>query len=258
MGWQHVTGYDPALDHEGWVATMLDDGSEAGGWPLPEGRQATGWRSACECGWRGPLWPRAEWPSDDGWPPQAVEEGEPGSNGGCYRQWRAHLAEALPELAVHDTARRLEEVRAELDTAVITARAAGTSWERIGDAAGMTRQSAHERWGDLADDALDPLPLDGQPQAAPLDSFGADICRRARIARRRYGGHPNGAWSTGERLAVALVLRDYGHMREMGYSEDEAAERVLGGMPMPPEGIGVWLDRIRAEMNRAQIKAVKP
>lgn len=263
MGWVHDTGYDAAYEHEGWAATVLDDGSDASGWPLmygggervPEGRKITGWRAACECSWRGPVWPRAEWPSEDGWPPQAVEEGPDGQDG-CYGQWRAHLAEALPELAVHDTARRLEEIRAELDTAVITARAAGRSWDKIGTAAGMSRQSAHERWDHLVSAALEPLALDGQPQPGPLDSFGADIRGRAQLARRRYGGHPSAAWSTSERLAVALVLRDIDHLHEMGYTVGEAEERVTSGMHTPPAGFGGWLDRIRAELNTAQIRAV--
>lgn len=38
------------------------------------------------------------------------------------------------------------EVCQQLDEAVVTARAAGASWSEVGRAAGMTRQSAHERW----------------------------------------------------------------------------------------------------------------
>lgn len=34
-----------------------------------------------------------------------------------------------------------------LDAAVFAARGAGASWAQIGQAAGMSRQSAHERWG---------------------------------------------------------------------------------------------------------------
>lgn len=45
----------------------------------------------------------------------------------------------------------------------------------------------------------------------------------------------------------------------MGYSIDEAAARVATGArdtSRTPAQFGAWLDRIRAEMNRAQIKAV--
>lgn len=54
----------------------------------------------------------------------------PEAGDGALGQWRRHLAEALPGLAVHDAAVRLAEIREELDVA-----------------AGLTRQSAHERWG---------------------------------------------------------------------------------------------------------------
>lgn len=37
---------------------------------------------------------------------------------------------------------------AELDVAVVRARAAGATWDEIGAAAGMTRQGAWKRWGD--------------------------------------------------------------------------------------------------------------
>jgi len=248
MGWVHETGFDAAYDHEGWSATVLDDGSDTGSWPPPEGREVTGWRAACGCGWRGPVWSRAEWPSDTGLTPDAVENGE-GGQGGCYGQWAAHLEEALPDLAVHDAARRLETARADLDTAVIDARAAGTSWERIGAAAEMTRQSAHERWDGLVRAATEPVPLDGEPEGGPLGSFAADIVRRCQLARRRHGGHPSRAWSTSQRLAVALVLRDWEHVAEMGYTARDAGERVTGGMSRPPRDFGAWLDRIRAELN---------
>lgn len=119
-----------------------------------------GWRAACVCGWRGErFWSRAEVvatdslyaeqvtlsPSSASVAPESVggpEEGE-----GAQGQWRRHLGEALPGLAVPDAAVRLAEARGELDTAVGRARAAGASWTVIGDAAGLTRQSAHERWG---------------------------------------------------------------------------------------------------------------
>lgn len=41
---------------------------------------------------------------------------------------------------------RRAEVCQQLTAAVAGARAAGASWSEVGRAAGMTRQSAHERW----------------------------------------------------------------------------------------------------------------
>ena len=45
------------------------------------------------------------------------------------------------------------------------------------------------------------------------DSFAADIAARARWARDHNDGQPNPAWSTGEKLTVALVLRNQAYLR---------------------------------------------
>ncbi len=44
----------------------------------------------------------------------------------------------------------LRQAEASLDDTVTAAREAGITWAQIGAALGMTRQSAHERWGHLA------------------------------------------------------------------------------------------------------------
>ncbi len=41
----------------------------------------------------------------------------------------------------------LRSAQRRLEDAVLAARDAGASWAQIGDAAGMSRQAAHERWG---------------------------------------------------------------------------------------------------------------
>lgn len=63
-------------------------------------------------------------------------------------QWRREHVDNLEELT------RLRRIRShlraadvELEEAVMAARAAGFSWEAIGANLGMTRQSAHGRWG---------------------------------------------------------------------------------------------------------------
>lgn len=160
MGWTWDTGYGPAYEHEGYAAAVLDDDTVTGTHDDLTNSRFVGWRAACVCGWRGErFWSRAEvvatdslyaeqvalYPSAASVAPESVEGPEGGD--GALGQWRAHLAEALPGLAVHDAAARLVEAREELDTAVGRARAAGASWTVIGDAAGLTRQSAHERWG---------------------------------------------------------------------------------------------------------------
>lgn len=62
-------------------------------------------------------------------------------------EWQAHLHEALPELAVHDYAAALAQLSDDLAAAVRASRVRGLSWDRIGRAAGISRQAAGERWG---------------------------------------------------------------------------------------------------------------
>lgn len=160
MGWTWDTGYGPAYAHEGYAAAVLDDGTiTARHDGLTNGR-FVGWCAACDCGWRGTRsWDRHEvlttdpdyaaaverYPSAASIAPASVEGDEDGP--GALGEWRAHLAAVLPALAVHDAAVRLTDARDELDRAVHTARADGASWAVIGEAAGMTRQASHERWG---------------------------------------------------------------------------------------------------------------
>lgn len=147
MGWIHDTDYVPACGHEGYPATVLDDGTETSVHTETIQNRVTGWRAACECGWRGTqFWPRAafrDWTSSIA--PDEVAGFATGH--GAYGEWFEHLHAALPGLAVHDAAQELAAARETLDQAVATARASGASWTLIGKAAGITRQSAHERWG---------------------------------------------------------------------------------------------------------------
>lgn len=94
--------------------------------------------------------------------------------------------------------------------------------------------------------------MTGGVHAASEDGFGADVLRRCRWARRYNDGHPSCAWSTGEQLAVALVLRDRRHLAERGYTPREAAQRVYGGMTAPPADFKKWLDDLRAQLGGAE------
>jgi hypothetical protein len=61
------------------------------------------------------------------------------------RELRAeHTYRALDRIVA--AAKAQTDAGAELDAAVADARAAGATWEQIGKALGMSRQSAHERW----------------------------------------------------------------------------------------------------------------
>lgn len=111
---------------------------------------------------------------------------------------------------------------------------------------------------DLTEDEVERVRAYGQartghpwPDEHPgLDGFARDILNRCRVARRHYDGHPNTAWSTGEQLAVALVLADTEHLSAMGYTHDEAAASVAGRMVNPPEDIRAWVQAIRAALGK--------
>ncbi|MET8145652.1 hypothetical protein ABZU32_35575 [Sphaerisporangium sp. NPDC005288] len=173
MSWTNEDGV-----HEGWAATEfpgnrfsvgLGEGGALvrafgpGPGRLPaqrlappevvDGREAIGWRGMCECGWRGPLWQRVDsaqehdttdrriwWPDLDQYAdaPADVENA-------IGNEWRRHLpAEELA--AVREHAQEAAAAQVRLTDAVHAAREAGHSWADIGEAVGITRQSAHERW----------------------------------------------------------------------------------------------------------------
>ena len=170
MGWTHDTGYGPAYAHEGYPAAVLEDGTDTGVRTPAAQQRITGRRAACDCGWRGGrFWPRAEFPGSSSTAPDEVDGFE--SGGGVYAEWSAHLHATLPGLAVHDAAERLTAAREELDQAVVTARRAGASWAVIGVAAGLSRQSAHERWGGIASShPSTPSPAAGPATTTPRRS----------------------------------------------------------------------------------------
>jgi hypothetical protein len=138
--------------------------------------------------------------------------------------------------------------------AAINARQHGASWADIGAACGTSRQAAHERWGHVTKDPepeLAPQPdvlgdLLGTDPREHQAEFTADIAHRCRWAVDHNAGHPRVAWSTGEQLAVALVLADTDYLTDMGYTVPEAMERVAGGMLAPPRDMAKWLTGIRA------------
>ena len=170
-------------DHEGWAAAEFPDGrvstAEAADGLIvqtPEeavsaaslagaaaslaradvinGRNAVGWLGLCSCGWRGPLWRRVPsasaadparrlvyWASPTTWAKPADSTSD-----AIRQEWKDHLPS--PAIAgVRAAAAADRKAGADLDDAVARARLDGESWAAIGDAAGMTRQAAHERWG---------------------------------------------------------------------------------------------------------------
>jgi hypothetical protein len=78
--------------------------------------------------------------------------------------------------------------------------------------------------------------------------FAADITARARWARAHNNGHPEPAWSTGERLAVALVLGDQETLDGEGYTRQEAVQRLSGdiGFYGYTADVEAWITGIRS------------
>jgi hypothetical protein len=145
MAWVHDTGYLPAYDHTGYPVSVLLDGTETASSSARTASEVIGWRSACECGWRGmQFYPRSEWPSSTGIAPDGVDGWETGS---AFAEWDRHLDRVLPELAVHDLAQQLADVEERLQAAVQAARFAGLSWSRISAVAGTSPDRAAHRWG---------------------------------------------------------------------------------------------------------------
>lgn len=162
MGWFRVTGDDDDLlsDHEGWPAAQLatplpaevldnypgvlhPGQTETSMWAADIGPYITGWRAACECGWRGShVYPRAEYPTDDGGYPEEVEQA-------CQAEWDAHIDQLMPEEQIREAARAAGGAQERLAVAVRDARAGGVSWDAIGRATGTSRQAAWERWRHL-------------------------------------------------------------------------------------------------------------
>lgn len=76
--------------------------------------------------------------------------------------------------------------------------------------------------------------------------FAEDIARRARWAIDHNDGTPKPAWSTGERLAVALVLGDNAYLAAEGYTKTQALTRLAGDIG--DTNVGAWLAYVRGEL----------
>ena len=76
--------------------------------------------------------------------------------------------------------------------------------------------------------------------------FAEDIVRRAQWAINYNGHQPNPAWSTGERLAVALVLGDDAYLAAEGYTKTQALVRLAGDIGST--NVGAWLQYVRGEL----------
>ena len=79
-----------------------------------------------------------------------------------------------------------------------------------------------------------------------MDKFTEDVIWRARWARDHNDGHPKPAWSTGEKLAVALVLDDQEFFAASAYTAQDAILRVTGDTGVTE--INAWLVAVRGRV----------
>ncbi|MFD3637502.1 hypothetical protein [Streptomyces sp. NPDC058664] len=165
--------------HEGFVAFEFADGMTGGTWsagPIattrPDGTmlpgsewqaradaEVIGWRPIChdlnhhgarEC-WRGELWTRVTVLADQDLSQRLIysetaDLDEADKDLILRREWEVHVAPTRGTADVRYAADEADAAQSRLAAAVRSAREQGASWEAIGKAARMTRQSAHERW----------------------------------------------------------------------------------------------------------------
>lgn len=81
------------------------------------------------------------------------------------------------------------------------------------------------------------------------DTFAEDITGRCRWALAHNDGTPNPAWSTGERLYVALILRDRAYLEAEEYSVAEVVSRLAGDLgTVPGDEVADWIRDIRVAL----------
>jgi hypothetical protein len=79
--------------------------------------------------------------------------------------------------------------------------------------------------------------------------FAEDIIRRARWAVDHNGHQPNPAWSTGERLFVALVLRDEQYLAAEEWTAAEVMRRLAGELGAGSYAeVDDWLAHVRGAL----------
>ncbi len=109
-----------------------------------------GWQVLCECGWRGPTWDRATTvPTESGYADAEAAYLPDGTTveDAAQEAWREHVAPHSARTDLCTAAHEATAARRRLDDAVHTARSYGVTWAQIGADVGLTRQAAHERWG---------------------------------------------------------------------------------------------------------------
>lgn len=64
-----------------------------------------------------------------------------------HGEWRTHVVPDEHARSIRRSLQAVTDAVHTVDLEVAAARAAGLSWAAVGEAAGITRQAAHDRWG---------------------------------------------------------------------------------------------------------------
>jgi hypothetical protein len=131
----------------------------------------TGWRVVCNCYSTGDVMPTKRWSSQQLWTrvpspvrhdPNAfriyatdddildVASAEDADKAGHAVWWNEHISDIDAEAEIGAALAAIRSGEQRLDRAVLHARIRQMSWAKIGAAAGMSAQSAHERWAHRA------------------------------------------------------------------------------------------------------------
>jgi hypothetical protein len=169
--------------HAGWVGALFGDGAisiglgpvdrpqagfqlgyDADGTDLEDlgicrgHAEVTGWIGVCTCGWRSRPWARVATPPEEDLAARRVYGGFFMSDGRLFdvdnravcrttlAEWRQHIEPDGLLALIGDLTEQRRQLDERLARLVAQAREVGVTWEDIGRAAGVTRQSAHERW----------------------------------------------------------------------------------------------------------------
>ena len=81
-----------------------------------------------------------------------------------------------------------------------------------------------------------------------MNDFARDIAAKARWALIHNDGWPKAAWSTGERLAVALVLDDPAALEAEDCTRDEAVRRLAGDIFGSTADAEAWIEEVRGAL----------
>ena len=84
--------------------------------------------------------------------------------------------------------------------------------------------------------------------STPQDDFAKDIAAKARWAIIHNDGFPKPAWSTGERLAVALVVDAPDVIEREGFTREQALSRLAGDIGGTTVDAEAWVERVQATL----------